>query len=49
VSSTRYPVLQPRFDKLLTAQLNEKGISQADREKAFAIAAPIAQQLLVER
>ena len=40
-------MLQPRFDKLLAAQVD--GISEADRAKARAIAAPIAHALLIER
>ncbi|KIZ04789.1 hypothetical protein MNEG_3169 [Monoraphidium neglectum] len=45
--STRFPVLQPKFDALLKAQV--AGRSQADLDKARAVAAPIAQVLIIER
>ena len=46
-TSSRFPVLQPRFDKLLAAQV--ANISEADRAKARSIAEPIAHALIIER
>jgi hypothetical protein len=41
--------MQPRFDALLNKQLVQGKYSQADIDKAFAVAAPVAWGLLKER
>lgn len=49
ILSSRYPVMQPKFDAVLKKQLAQYKYNQADIDKAFAVAAPVAWGLLKER